>query len=89
MRQFAQRAHAIRFSCLTYAGSREHARRGHWEMIAAIEKRDRQSLVRLCHQHLLASRLCYEKAARIHLRSGMESAMDAGQERRDQVAGPA
>jgi DNA-binding GntR family transcriptional regulator len=43
----------------------------------------------LRHQHLLASRQCYEKAAGIRLRSGMESAADAGQERPEPVAGPA
>jgi hypothetical protein len=58
-------------------------------MIAAIEKCDRQALVRLCHQHLLASRLCYEKAAGIRFRSGTESAADARQEHPEPVAGPA
>jgi DNA-binding GntR family transcriptional regulator len=86
IRQFAQRTHGIRFYCLTYPGYLEQARREHWEMIAAIEKCDRQSLVRLCHQHLLASRQCYEKAAGIRLRSGMESAADAGRERPEPVA---
>ena len=89
IRQFAQRTHGIRFYCLTYPGYLEQARREHWEMIDAIEKRDRQALVRLCHQHLLASRQCYEKAAGIRLRSGTDSAADAGQERPAPVAGPA
>lgn len=62
IRQFAQRTHGIRFYCLTYPGYLEQARREHWEMIAAIESCDRQSLVRLCHHHLLASRQCYEQA---------------------------
>jgi DNA-binding GntR family transcriptional regulator len=44
---------------------------------------------RLCDQHLLASRQCYEKAAGIRWRSGMESAADAGQERPEPVACPA
>jgi DNA-binding GntR family transcriptional regulator len=65
IRQFASRTHGIRFYCLTYPGYLEQARREHWGMIAAIERCDRESLVRLCHQHLLASRLCYEKAAGI------------------------
>src|SRR5271163_950328 len=58
IRQFALRTHGIRFYCLTYPGYLEKARREHWQMIDAIEQRDRESLVRLCHQHLLASRLC-------------------------------
>jgi DNA-binding GntR family transcriptional regulator len=65
IRQFALRTHGIRFYCLTYPGYLEQARREHWEMIAAIENCDRQSLVRLCNQHLLASRQCYETAAGI------------------------
>ena len=65
IRQFALRTHGIRFYCLTYPGYLLQARREHWEMIAAIEHCDRKSLVRLCHQHLLASRQCYEKAVGI------------------------
>ncbi|HLW93578.1 MAG TPA: GntR family transcriptional regulator [Roseiarcus sp.] len=72
IRQFALRTHGIRFYCLTYPGYLEKARQEHWEMIAAIEQCDRESLVRLCHQHLLASRQCYEKAA--GLRSSLEAA---------------
>jgi DNA-binding GntR family transcriptional regulator len=63
IRQSAQRTRRIRFCCLTYPGYLEQARCEHCEIIAAVEKRDRQSLVRLCHQHLLASRQRYEKAA--------------------------
>jgi DNA-binding GntR family transcriptional regulator len=63
--QFALRTHGIRFYCLTYPGYLEQARREHWLMIRAIEICDRDSLVQLCSQHLLASRECYEKAAGI------------------------
>jgi DNA-binding GntR family transcriptional regulator len=72
IRQFASRTHGIRFYCLTYPGYLEQARREHREMIAAIERCDRESLVRLCHQHLLASRLCYEKA--VGIRSHLDAA---------------
>lgn len=65
IKQFGLRTHGIRFYCLTYPGYLEQARREHWLMIEAIEARDTASLVRLCRQHLLASRLCYEKAAGI------------------------
>jgi DNA-binding GntR family transcriptional regulator len=68
--QFALRTHGIRFYCLTYPGYLEQARREHWLMIAAIEACDSPSLVRLCSQHLLASRLCYEKAAGIRSAAG-------------------
>jgi DNA-binding GntR family transcriptional regulator len=71
IRQFALRTHGIRFYCLTYPGYLEKARQEHWEMIAALENCDRESLVRLCSQHLLASRQCYENAAGI--RSGPEA----------------
>ena len=37
IRQFALRTHGIQFSCLTYPGYLEQARREHWEMIEAIE----------------------------------------------------
>jgi DNA-binding GntR family transcriptional regulator len=70
IRQFALRTHGIRFYCLTYPGYLEQARREHWLMIEAIESCDAASLVRLCSQHLLASRLCYEKAAGIRAIDG-------------------
>ncbi len=63
IKQFALRTHGIRFYCLTYPGYLEQARREHWQMIEAIENCDRDSLSRLCSQHLLASRECYERAA--------------------------
>jgi DNA-binding GntR family transcriptional regulator len=63
IKQFALRTHGIRFYCLTYPGYLEQARREHWRMIEAIENCDRDTLVRLCSQHLLASRDCYERAA--------------------------
>ena len=60
IRQSALRTHGY---CLTYPGYLEQSRREHWLMIEAIEAGDTASLVRLCGQHLRASRLCYEKAA--------------------------
>jgi DNA-binding GntR family transcriptional regulator len=62
IKQFALRTHGIRFYCLTYPGYLEQSRREHWLMIEAIEAGDTSSLVKLCGQHLLASRLCYERA---------------------------
>ena len=63
IKQFALRTHGIRFYCLTYPGYLHQARQEHWQMIYAIEECDRQSLVKLCSQHLLASRACYERVA--------------------------
>jgi DNA-binding GntR family transcriptional regulator len=63
IKQFALRTHGIRFYCLTYPGYLHQARQEHWQMIHAIEEGDRQSLVKLCSQHLLASRACYERVA--------------------------
>jgi DNA-binding GntR family transcriptional regulator len=74
IRQFALRTHGIRFYCLTYPGYLEQARIEHWQMITAIKHCDRDALVCLCRQHLLASRLCYEKAA------GIRGASDAAAE---------
>jgi DNA-binding GntR family transcriptional regulator len=75
IKQFALMTHGIRFYCLTYPGYLEQARREHWLMIAAIESCDRQSLIDLSSQHLLASRLCYEKTA--GLRAGVEPSAEA------------
>ncbi|HTW26028.1 MAG TPA: GntR family transcriptional regulator [Acetobacteraceae bacterium] len=62
---FAQRTHGIRFYCFTYPGHLEAMRTAHWKMIEAIEACDRRALVRLCADHLLASRECYERVAGI------------------------
>jgi DNA-binding GntR family transcriptional regulator len=63
IKQFALRTHGIRFYCLTYPGYLEQSRREHWLMIEAIDAGDTPKLVALCGQHLLASRLCYERAS--------------------------
>jgi len=73
IKQFAQKTHGIRFYCLSYPGYLEQSRREHWLMIEAIEKCDPVSLSRLCGQHLLASRECYEKAVGIRAPIGSES----------------
>ncbi len=69
IRQFALRTHGIRFYCLTYPGYLKQARSEHWQMIEAIERGDRDSLVALCSHHLLASRECSERAAGIRPRA--------------------
>jgi DNA-binding GntR family transcriptional regulator len=55
----AQRAHGIRFFVLTGPVEREQARLEHNAMVAAIENNDRESLVRLCRDHLPASKSAY------------------------------
>lgn len=87
IRQFALRTHGIRFYCLTYPGYLEQARREHWQMIEAIERCDRDALVRLCNQHLLASRQCYEKVVGIRP-SATEAPMDSPIERGGRPATP-
>jgi len=66
----AQRTHGIRFYCFTYPGHLEGMRKAHWKMIEAIEAEDRRALVRLCGDHLVASRECYERVAGIRPSSG-------------------
>lgn len=58
----AQRAHGIRFLVLTGPAEREAARKEHHAMIAAIEACDRDLLVRLCRDHLPASKAAYLRA---------------------------
>jgi DNA-binding GntR family transcriptional regulator len=55
----AQRAHGIRFFVLTGPQEREKSRLEHHAMIAAIENNDGASLVKLCRDHLPASKNAY------------------------------
>jgi DNA-binding GntR family transcriptional regulator len=86
IRQFALRTHGIRFYCLTYPGYLEQARREHWEMVEAIERCDRELLVRLCNQHLLASRQCYERVAGIRADAPEAAAINSQMELDSRVA---
>ncbi|HWK46742.1 MAG TPA: GntR family transcriptional regulator [Stellaceae bacterium] len=58
----SQRAHGIRFLVLTSPNDRETARLEHHAMIAAIGNNDREALVRLCRDHLPASKKAYLRA---------------------------
>ncbi|MBO1075006.1 GntR family transcriptional regulator [Roseomonas marmotae] len=58
----AQRAHGIRFLALGGAEEREKARREHHAIIEAIGRRDRDGLIRLCRDHLPASKAAYLRA---------------------------
>lgn len=54
--EYARQTHAIRFGTLASADYRERARREHWEMIRALEAKDRAKLVALCKSHLVPAR---------------------------------
>jgi DNA-binding GntR family transcriptional regulator len=58
----SQRAHGIRFFVLTNPDGRESARLEHHAMIEAIGNNDRESLIRLCRNHLPASKAAYLRA---------------------------
>jgi len=57
----AQRAHAIRSQSMTIPGFLEGARQDHWKMIEALRQGDRERLVVLSSEHLIASRDAYIK----------------------------
>lgn len=56
---FAQRTHGIRFYSITDPRALAAARDEHWLLIKAIERGDQDSLLKLCSQHLLASKEAY------------------------------
>jgi len=58
----AQRAHGIRFASLTDPRRLAQARAEHHAMLAALESGDRDTLVRLCGEHLLPSKEAYLRA---------------------------
>lgn len=57
--EYARQTHAIRFGTLASADYREQARKEHWEMIRALEAKDRARLVALCREHLRPARDAY------------------------------
>lgn len=57
--EYARQTHAIRFGTLASPDYREQARKEHWEMIGALEKKDRARLVTLCREHLRPARDAY------------------------------
>lgn len=60
--EYSRRTHPIRFLSLVSDAYREQARQDHWQMIEALQRGDRKSLVRLCASHLAPSRDAYLKA---------------------------
>lgn len=57
--EYARQTHPIRFASLVSATYREQARAEHWQMIEALQREDRDALVRLCAAHLPPSRDAY------------------------------
>lgn len=60
--EYARQTHPIRFASLVSTDYRERARQEHWQMIEALRAQDRQTLVKLCSEHLLPSRDAYLNA---------------------------
>ncbi|HTU53010.1 MAG TPA: GntR family transcriptional regulator [Acetobacteraceae bacterium] len=56
------RAHGIRFFALVGPFDRERAREDHHAIVAALERGDRDALVRLCRDHLRPSKEAYLRA---------------------------
>ncbi|EPC01440.1 hypothetical protein L861_05215 [Litchfieldella anticariensis FP35 = DSM 16096] len=65
--EFAQKAHAIRFTAISDEASLERARDEHVAMIEAIKRQDRERLRELCRQHLVPSKERYIKMYRFRL----------------------
>ncbi|RCW71692.1 GntR family transcriptional regulator [Pseudorhodoferax soli] len=57
--EYARQTHPIRFASLVSPEYRERARAEHWQMIEALQRADRTTLVRLCAAHLPPSRDAY------------------------------
>lgn len=60
--EYSRKTHPIRFLSLVSGTYREQARQDHWQMIEALQRGDRKSLVKLCATHLTPSREAYLKA---------------------------
>lgn len=57
--EYSRQTHSIRFSALVVDDYRERARAEHWAIIQALRAGDRDTLVRLCGDHLIPSRDAY------------------------------
>ena len=64
IQQYSTLAHVIRSYRITDPTRLAQARDEHFEMIDALEHGDRKSLVRLCVEHILPSKIAYLKAHR-------------------------
>ncbi|HWI79912.1 MAG TPA: GntR family transcriptional regulator [Ramlibacter sp.] len=57
-----KKAHAVRSFSITKAEHIESARRDHWQIIRALQKKDRAKLVSLCREHIRVSKDAYIEA---------------------------
>ncbi len=56
IRDYARRTHGIRFGALSTPDQQQSSRHDHHELLLALERSDRQTLIELAHSHLLPSR---------------------------------
>ena len=62
IQEYERRTHAIRSVSIVFPQYREKARAEHHQMIEALRTGDRESLIRLCREHLVPSRDAYLEA---------------------------
>ncbi|HEY2025325.1 GntR family transcriptional regulator [Paraburkholderia sp.] len=62
IREYERRTHAIRSVSIVFPQYLEKARADHRQMIEALRTGDRESLIRLCREHLVPSRDAYLEA---------------------------
>jgi DNA-binding GntR family transcriptional regulator len=62
IREYERRTHAIRSVSIVFPQYLEKARAGHHQMIEALRTGDRESLIKLCREHLVPSRDAYLEA---------------------------
>lgn len=56
IRDYARRTHGIRFGALSTPEQQQRSRDDHHELLLALERSDRQTLMQMAHSHLLPSR---------------------------------
>jgi DNA-binding GntR family transcriptional regulator len=62
IREYERRTHAIRSVSIVFPQYLEKARAEHHQMIEALRTGDRESLIKLCREHLVPSRDAYLEA---------------------------
>ena len=76
IREYERRTHAIRSVSIVFPQYLEKARAEHHQMIEALRAGDRESLIKLCREHLVPSRDAYLEA---HHRRSFGHATQEGQ----------
>src|SRR5690606_33934743 len=67
--EYARCAHAIRFGALSTPEQQQRSRQEHYEILRALQVRDRSALIQQVHDHLLPSRDRYRALARARQRA--------------------